>query len=251
MVPTTSRPPRRTRATATSRAVSDDADMEALMRMTRDQLHVAATRYYKTYGPTEPDVALVEQGTVRAVFKDYGRAPGWFNRVIAPVLLWREATALSALAGLVGVPRLYRRVDARGLLIEHCPATAWPQARPGDVAYQRLEALVTAMHERGVAHGDLRGGGNILVDDRDRPYLVDFVSRIRRGRAWNLPWNWIFDQLAAADCSALAKLRVRHARHLATAEDYERRHPTSGFARFARSLGQRIRRGVRFFGGRS
>ena len=221
------------------------------MHMTREQLHGAATRYYKTRGPTEPDVALIEYGAARAVFKDYGRAPGWFNRVVAPVLLWREATALAALDDLAGVPRLYRRVDRRGLLIEHCPATAWPLARAGDIAYQRLDALVTAMHERGVAHGDLRGGGNILVDDQDRPYLVDFVSRIRRGRWWNLPWNWIFKQLAAADRSALAKLRVRHARHLATADDHERQRPSSGFARLARGVGQRIRSGVRFFGARS
>lgn len=222
--------------------------MSALMHMTREQLHASATRYYKTRGATEPDVALVEHGDVRAVFKDYGRTPGWFNRLIAPLLLWREATALTALADLAGVPRLYRRLDARGLLIEHCPAAAWPHARPSDVAYERLDALIAAMHERGVAHGDLRGGGNILVDDHDRPYLVDFVSRVRRGRAWNLPWNWIFDQLAAADRSALAKLRVRHAPHLATADDYKRRHPTTGFACLARIIGQRIRRGVRFFG---
>ncbi|MGN8157576.1 hypothetical protein ACS8Y6_00755 [Salinisphaera sp. RV14] len=230
--------------------MSDDADMAALMQMTRDQLHAAATRYYKTRGPTEPDVVLIEYGAARAVFKDYGRAPGWFNRWLAPALLWREVSALVALDGLDGVPRLYRRVDARGVLVEYCPAAPWARARPRDVAYQRLDTLVTAMHARGVAHGDLRGGGNILVDDDDRPYLVDFVARVRRGRRWNRPWNWVFDQLAAADRSALAKLRVRHAPHLASAEDYARRHPSTGFARFARRLGQRIRRGVRLFGAR-
>lgn len=221
--------------------------MSALMHMTRDQLHAAATRYYKTSGATEPDVALVEHGGVCAVFKDYGRVSGWFNRLVAPVLLWREATALVALADLDGVPTLYRRVDARGVLIEYCPARAWPEAKPADIAYHRLEALVSAMHERGVAHADLRGGGNILVDDQDRPYLVDFVSRIRRGRSWNLPWNWLFAQFVTADRSALAKLRVRHARHLASAGDYELRNPSTGLARFARRLGQRIRRTVRFF----
>ncbi|HET7313334.1 hypothetical protein [Salinisphaera sp.] len=227
--------------------MSENTDMNALMRMRRDELHACATHYYKTGGATEPDVALVEHGSVRAVLKDYGRITGWFNRLIAPVLLRREASALTALAGLAGVPRLYRRVDARGLLIEHCPATPWSQATPRDIAYERLEALITAMHERGVAHADLRGGGNILVDDQDRPYLVDFVARVRRGRAWNLPWNWIFDQFAAADRSALAKLRVRHARHLASPADYARRDPDTGFARAARGLGARIRAAVRYF----
>lgn len=227
--------------------MSDARDMETLMRMTRDELHAAATRYYKRQGPTEPAVALVEHGRVCVVFKDYGRVSGWFNRLIAPWLSWREATALTALADLTGVPRLYRQIDARGMLIEHCPATPWAQARPADAAYERLEALVAAMHARGVAHGDLRGGGNILVDDQSRPYLVDFVSRMRRGHTWNLPWNWMYGQLAGADRSALAKLRLRHAPHLATPSDYQLRYPTTAFTRCARAVGQRIRCAVRWF----
>lgn len=227
--------------------MSSARDMETLVRMTPEELHAAATRYYKRQGPTEPAVALIEHGQLCAVFKDYGRVSGWFSRLIAPWLLWREATALTALADLAGVPRLYRRVDARGLLIEHCPATPWAQARPADAAYDRLEVLVAAMHARGVAHGDLRGGGNILVDEQDRPYLVDFVSRMRRGHAWNLPWNWLYAQLARADHSALAKLRLRHAPHLATPVDYQLRYPTTAFARFARAVGQHIRRGARWF----
>lgn len=245
---TTSRRRRPNRTAATSRTVSDDSDLNALMAMTRRQLHACATRYYKCGGGTAPDVALVVCGNAEAVFKDYGRAAsGWFGCLIAPLLLWREATALSALEGLSGVPRLYRRVDARGLLIEHCPATVWPQAQAGDAAYVRLEALVRAMHERGIAHGDLRGGGNILVDGQDRPYLVDFVSRIRRGSAWNRPWNWLFRQFVAADESALAKLRLRYARHLAEPGDEQRAHPDTPITRAARWIGVTVRRCVRFF----
>lgn len=227
--------------------MADKPGMHALMHMTRDELHASAMCYYKSGAATEPDVALIEHGSARAVFKDYGRVRGWFNRAIAPVLLKREATALEALDDLDGVPRLYRCVDARGLLIEHCPAAPWPKAAPGDIAYERLERLIAAMHEHGIAHGDLRGGGNLLVDEQNRVYVIDFVSRVRRGRAWNLPWNWIFAQFVAADHSALAKLRVRHASHLANSRDYELHEPNTGFARFARSLGERIRRCVRFF----
>ncbi|WP_423822631.1 hypothetical protein V5738_01510 [Salinisphaera sp. SPP-AMP-43] len=216
--------------------------------MTRTQLHACATRYYKRGGGTTPDVALIVYGNAEAVFKDYGRAAsGGFGRVIAPLLLWREATALNALDGLTGVPRVYRRVDARGLLIEHCPATVWPQARAGDAAYARLEALVQAMHDRGIAHGDLRGGGNILVDEQDQPYLVDFVSRIRRGSTWNWPWNWLFRQFVTADESALAKLRLRYARHLAEPDDERRAHPDTPLTRAARWIGLTVRRCVRCF----
>jgi hypothetical protein len=214
--------------------------------MGRDKLHAHAELYFKQGGASEPEVALVRCGQARAIFKDYGRTPGWFGHLIAPMLLWREASALIALDELMGMPKLYHRPDRRGLLMEYLPATPWPQATPADPTYDRLDELVAAMHERGVAHCDLRGGGNILVGESGQPYIVDFVARIRRGPCWNLPWNWLFRQFVAADRSALIKLRVRHAPHLATTED-RRGLATRGLAeRMARAIGQGVRRGVRW-----
>lgn len=225
--------------------MSQETDRAVLLAMSREQLHSAARRYFKSAGPTEPDVALVAHGQACLVFKDYGRRPGWFARLIAPVLIQREASALSALADLPGVPGLVRRVDARGLLIEYCPGVPWSQQRPADSAYARLESLVRAIHDRGIAHGDLRGGGNFLVDDDDRPYVVDFVARVRRGQRWNVVWNWLYRQFVAADHSALAKLRVRQAPHLATASDRARLAHRGPLERAARFLGESIRRTTR------
>ncbi|RJS92895.1 hypothetical protein [Salinisphaera sp. Q1T1-3] len=228
----------------------DDGTASVLMTMTRDQLHATAIRYFKTAGPTEPEVALVERDGHRVVFKDYGRGQGWFARLVAPVLIWREASALEALASLPGVPRLIRRVDARGVLIEYCPAVPWGQARPADAAYARLSALVAEIHARGIAHGDLRGGGNFLVDDSGQPYVVDFVARVRRGRTWNIGWNWLFAQFVGADDSALAKLRVKHAPHLATAADRARLARRGPLERLARTIGETVRRLTRQFASR-
>lgn len=223
----------------------EQQDAASLLTMTRAQLHAHVVDYYKTGSATVPDVALVACGQTRAVLKDYGRMSGWFARLLAPLLIWREARALAALAAVPGVPRLYRRVDARALLIEYCPATAWPKASPGDEAYEHLAELIGAMHEHGVAHCDLRGGSNILVDADDQPYLVDFVSHIRKGQKWNLPWNWLFRRFVMADRSALSKLRIRYAEHLASDADYRLRDPDDVLSRWARSCGQAIRRMVR------
>ncbi|GAB3671927.1 hypothetical protein [Salinisphaera aquimarina] len=225
----------------------DDAELQWLTQLSREQLHARAQHYFKAGGATEPEVALVAHGAARAIFKDYARTPGWFGRVIAPVLIWREASALTRLAGLVGIPRIHRQIDARGLLIEYLPATPWPRADVPEAAYQRLTALVAAMHERGVAHCDLRAPSNILVDANGTPYIVDFVARVHRGRRWNLPWNWLFRQFVAADDSALAKLRVRFAPGLADAADracLEYRGPAE---RLARTIGEWARNVVRFF----
>jgi len=216
--------------------------------MSREQLHAHATRYFKSGGQTEPEVALVAVNGQQAIFKDYARTPGWFGRIVAPVLLWREASALKALAGVAGIPAIYRQPDRRGILIEYLPAKPWPQSSGvPDGAYAQLDTLVQVMHERGIAHCDLRAGGNMLVDDDGRPYLVDFVARMRRGQAWNLPWNWLFRQFAAADRAALVKLRVRHAPHLASAADRAALAHRGPMERFARAIGSSVRRCVRFF----
>lgn len=222
-------------------------DMRALVQMSRARLHGHAEHYFKTGGATEPEVALVVHDTARAIFKDYGRTPGWFGWLIAPILLWREASALEHLAGLSGIPRLYSRLDARGLLMEYVPATAWPRAQVPDSAYPRLEALIAAMHARGIAHCDLRAAGNLLVTADGTPYIVDFVARVRRGAAWNRPWNWLFDQFVRADKSALAKLRSRYARWLLTEADRELLTGRGPLERIARRLGTGTRHLVRFF----
>ena len=227
--------------------MSCSPDRAALLAMTRHELHAAARQYFKTAGPTEPEVALVACGSERVVFKDYGRGRGWFARLIAPILIWREASGLAHLRHVDGVPKLVRRVDCRGLLIEYCPGVPWGQARPGEAAYQRLSKLLATVHRAGIAHGDLRGGGNFLVDTNDRPYIVDFVARVKRGSAWNIPWNWVFNQFVAADDSALIKLRARHAPHLLDDDDREAMAYRGRFERAARATGATVRRVTRRF----
>lgn len=225
-----------------------NAEVQPLLRMSRAQLHDHASCYYKSGGGYEPEVALVEYEGARAIFKDYARTPGWFGRIVAPVLIWREASALRQLDGLDGVPRIHRQLDRRGLLIEYLPAKPWPQVRPASAdSYDRLARLVEAMHERGIAHADLRAPSNVLVDAQGRPHIVDFVARIRRGRFWNLPWNWFYRQFVQADESALAKLRVRFAPELATDADRELLARRGPLERVARWVGERIREGLRRF----
>lgn len=215
---------------------------------TRSELHASALRYYKCGGATEPEVALLERHGERAILKDYGRTPGWFGRWIAPILIWREATALSRLHDIAGVPRLYRQIDRRALLMEYLPAQPWAQApAPADISYERLRTLIDAMHERGVAHCDLRSPSNILIDADGWPQVVDFVARIQRGRAWNLPWNWLFRRFCSADDGALIKLKQRFAGHLVSAQEQAAAAHRGPTERVARQVGAGVRRLTRLF----
>ena len=117
----------------------------------------------------------------------------------------------------------------------------------GDAERWRAMFGAAAMHARGVAHCDLRAPSNMLVSDDGVPYIVDFVARVCRGRAWNLPWNWVFAQFVGADESALAKLRVRFAPSLATGADRALLAEQGLVERVARAIGERTREIVRFF----
>ncbi|MCC3651642.1 class III lanthionine synthetase LanKC [Streptomyces sp. S07_1.15] len=133
--------------------------------------------------------------------------------------LERERAALEHLAGIPGIPELYghhRVWEHHFLAVEHLPgdtlhgwlARHYPltKAAPDAAALRahveraravadRIEALVTAVHERGMVFGDLHPG-NILVDESDdgsdgsgdglRVSLVDFELTVPAAEARRL-----------------------------------------------------------------
>lgn len=221
--------------------------MNRLLKLDRAALFEHAVDYFRQGSGTEPTVALVEVDGISAVIKDYGGVPGWFARVLGPLLIAREAQALARLDGMTGVPVLYRRLDSRGVLMSFVPAKPWPKTDVPPRAFDDLSTLVGEVHACGVAHCDLRTASNILLDAEGQPYLVDFVARVHRGRPWNLPWNWIFAAFCRADRDALAKLKVRFAPELATDAERRRSVHSHWLARFSRAVGMGIRSFTRLF----
>lgn len=202
---------------------------------------------FRRGGGTEPEVVIVAIDGKRAVLKDYGRSGGWFAWLLGPLLIRREAQALERLAGLPGIPALIRRIDTRGVLMEYVPAEPWPRMQPPAQSFEKLHALVAAMHSRGVAHCDLRAPSNILVDENGQPYIVDFVARVIHGADWNSPWNWVFAKFCQADRNALAKLKVRNAPELATDREREMAEHRGFWIHAIRSTGAGLRSFTRLF----
>jgi serine/threonine protein kinase len=78
------------------------------------------------------------------------------------------------------------------------------------VYFDRLAVLVTALHQRGVAHGDLRRT-NLMMDEQARPYLLDFASAIvTRPGGWGFPWRWAYRCCVRVDQSKLARLKAAY-----------------------------------------
>ena len=163
-------------------------------------------------GFLSPVVSVVTHEGRPAVLKDYRSRNALTRNVLAPILVRREYSALRRLDSLPGVPRAYRIIDGRALLMEYVEGKTLGKYGPGDLpdsVYAQLCQTVRAMHRLGVVHLDLRQKKNVIISD-DRPYLVDFANALM-GRATA--------SLRAVDESGLLKFKRRNFPHLLTAGD--------------------------------
>ena len=95
-----------------------------------------------------------------------------------------------------------------------------------------------------MAHCDLRSAGNILVDAKGAPHLVDFVVHFKRGKRWNPLTRWMYKKFCHADRVVVARLKRQLAPELLN--DRERadlaRDRKTILERSARLIGKSIRR---------
>jgi hypothetical protein len=120
-------------------------------------------------------VARLECDGVPLVVKaPAGRRP----RFVWRYLLRREWRAYEALGEVAGVPRCFGLVDGQYLVLERIEAVPYRQAVLADPErfHQLLFELVERLHERGVAHGDLKKKENLLVTPDERPVALDFAT---------------------------------------------------------------------------
>lgn len=100
------------------------------------------------------------------------------SRVIAQRLLERERRALERLDGLAGVPRLLgtdETAEGRALVRTFVAGEPLSAAKTlPENFFDELDALVAALHARGVCHNDLHKEQNVIVAADGYPWLVDF-----------------------------------------------------------------------------
>lgn len=213
----------------------DAAELPALREQT--------VTVFKAGEGTRPDVRVVRWQGEPYVLKDYSLCSPWFRTAVGRLLVWRETSALTALAGVSGIPGLVARLGPLAFLMEYLPGTLPARKRPAlidDAFMQRLQRLVNSMHAAGVAHCDLRRSSNILVNDDGQPFIVDFVSCVHAGPRWNLLWRAVFRRFCEADRKALFKLKSRVAPDLLSSEEAGQLQHTR-FERFFRAIGHGVR----------
>lgn len=201
------------RAPAKHRRVSDSlrAPRASLPLLDRPTIERCTRSWFRRGWSSLPDIRLVEIDGVRLVVKDW-RARAWLRRRLqGRFMLAREDHFLRRLEGLPGIPRSFGFPDADSLAIEYIASRAVSKVHAVEYVHgywDRLDALVRALHARGVAHGDLDQEDNIMVTDEGEPAIIDFggaVSRI----AWSPLHRVAFDVLSRHDLYCVEILRAK------------------------------------------
>jgi len=174
--------------------------------MVRADLTRPGVRVLNLGGAVNPDVLLAyDRNGAPVVVKDYAARPAWVRYALARWLVERELGLLRSVAGAPGVPRPLERIDDLAFALEwidgqplrrRTHANAMPPS-----FFAALEAMLEALHARGVFYADLRSPTNVLCTPRYAPALIDMASAIQL----RLPGRWV----QAFYRRALDKLRKR------------------------------------------
>ncbi|GAB4196913.1 MAG: hypothetical protein Tsb002_30600 [Wenzhouxiangellaceae bacterium] len=128
---------------------------------------------------------------------------GWINRRS----IRHEYRCYQRLRGIPGISPCHGLVAGRYLVIEHLHATGYRETplQQRQQWFEQLRAAIEAMHQRGVAHGDLKRKANLLVTADGQPLIIDF------GAAWLMSAGWrplnqrLFRYLRQTDWNAYVK----------------------------------------------
>lgn len=125
--------------------------------------------------------------------------------------LLREYAAYRRLADVDGVPACYGMIDRRHLLLEYVPGTSYrdTEIADRDAWFARLLEIIRAVHARGVAHGDLKSKGNLLVTAAGDPCVVDFGTAFVHRCGFHPINNWLFRMARRMDLNAWVKHKYR------------------------------------------
>ena len=164
---------------------------------------------HEAHSQTQANIWLVRLPEGRqAVMRDYSGKKLLPARLLCRWALRREVTVHRLLEGVKGIPLLIQVLDSDRYLIEWidgAPLSSFKKTRMSPAFFDELERIVSEMHERKVAHGDLRNK-NIMVSSDQHPVVIDFSTAWWGTRWWRVPF---FRFLRKLDMRRLAKSKEK------------------------------------------
>ncbi len=140
--------------------------------------------------------------------------------------LRREYQAYRQLQGLAGIPQCLGFLEHRYLLLEQVRGQPYrdSEIKDREQFFDHLLKILQAIHARGVAHGDLKSKGNLLVTDQQQPCVIDFGTSFRQKSVFHPINNWFFRTARRLDLNAWVKHKYEGHYSKASAADAELLH---------------------------
>lgn len=121
--------------------------------------------------------------------------------------LAREFRAYRRLEGLPGFATCHGLFDDRWLVLDRIRGTGFRDRETGPEFFARLLDVVRSMHERGVAHGDLKRKSNLMIDDSGSPIVLDLGTALVHRPGMHPVNHALFRFLVQTDLNAWIKLK--------------------------------------------
>jgi hypothetical protein len=135
----------------------------------------------------QPSIYLVRRNEEEYVLKDAMRCPALIRWTFGRWVIQHEYRVCRRLGGIRGIPRVYGLLDDYALIMERLEAQQLPHLRENFLTpefFVRLKKLLSELHARGIAHGDLRRK-NVLVNRDLEPCIIDFATAFTlKANAW-------------------------------------------------------------------
>ena len=167
-------------------------------------------------GEELPPGSPLAETTCSAIVLKIGRVASFFGLPlswIGRLHSWHESAVFAEVQDIDVVPRFTGRYGRYGVTHDYIEGHQLERGeRVPDDFFDRLEAGLTEVHERGMAYVDLEKPENVLVGSDGSPWLFDFQISYRWPfrRGGNLfPFRWLRTRLQASDRYHLTKLRRR------------------------------------------
>jgi RIO-like serine/threonine protein kinase len=162
---------------------------------------------------TRPVIWRIEENGVKAIIKDFSLNGFWFRNIVGRFLIWREKKAYKRIAGLAGVPALYGSIGGIALIIEEIQGTDISRIEVvkslDEHFFKGLENLVTRIHDRGIAHCDLKRAPNIMIGNDRNPYIIDWAASISKSELGFFPLSTIYKKFIQDDLNAITKIKLK------------------------------------------
>ena len=199
----------------------------------------AATSLYVLAGTTQRSSSDFPEVPKKVVLKvarwgDFLGIPlKWLGRCLTN----HEKYILKQLQGEKGVPRFMADFGTNGLVYEYIEGLTLDE-RPNlpDDFFERLEELLSRIHDRRIAYVDMNKRGNIIIDSDGCPRLIDFQISWFFCQSFfgsrRLP-EFLMDIFQRADFYHLKKHKRRLRSDLMSAQEISQsRHLTKGLATY-------------------